>query len=271
MSNKSSDRKKYSGMISKKEIIDLAKKKDAGDFKAREKLIVSHLWCVEKFVSYHISTLGTEVDMQELYKDLYQEGCYGLIQAVDRYDWRRDVYLSTYAQKYIRKYVLKYFVDKIPYIRLPERMYYMSYKYMTFVTEFMGQYNRRPTVEESAQALHVTEKTIKTLLKYYRLLFTKQDENDTFVSFDDAISGEYIKTAEEIIQEIVPLDLKDFNIKLKPREVEVIEKYLGLAGNEPKKFKQIGEELGISDEMARRAYHSGIEKMRKALGIYEEK
>lgn len=269
MSNKSSDKKMYSGMISKNEIIELAKKKDAGDFKAREKLILSHLWCVEKFVSYHISTLDVEVDKQELYNELYQEGCYGLIQAVDKYDWQRGVYLSTYAQKYIRKYVLKYFVDKVPYIRLPERIYYMSYKYLTFVTEFKGRHNRKPTLEESAQAMGVTQKTMQAIFKYYRYLFTKQDGNDTFVSFDNDISGEYNKTAEEIIQELIPLELKDFGVKLKPREIEVIEKYLGLAGNEPKRFKQIGNELGISDEMARRAYHSGIQKIQKVFGINE--
>lgn len=271
MYNKSSDNDRYAGMISLEETIELAKRKDAGDFNARQKLIVSHLWCVEKYVSYYISTIDKNIDKIELYKDLCQEGCFGLIQAVERYDWKKDVYLSTYAQGYIKKYVWKYCVEKIPHIRLPDRLYYACYKYNSFLIEFMADHNRKPTIEESAQALNISFSAMQSVLRYYSFLNIRQEGDDLFVSFDEAISNEYIKTAEELIFEIMPLEITDFECKLTERENEAIKRYLGLGGFEPQKFLEIGQSLGISDEIARRAYHSGIKKLRKAFGINEQR
>ena len=270
MNNKSSDYEKYAGMISLEETIELAKKKDEGDQKAREKLIVSHLWCVEKYVGYYISSINPKVDKQELYKDLYQEGCFGLIKAVDKYDWKKNNYLSTYAQKYIRKYVLKYYADKVPYIRLPEKIFYANAKLSIFQIEFMSKHNRMPTIEECSKGLRVSLNAMKAIIRHRSMFLVKQDGEDDFVSFDDNISGEYYKTPEEIIQEIIPLDITEFDVEFSMYEEEIIKKYLGLDGNEPKKFKQIGEEFGISREKARRIYHSGIKKLKIAAGVNVE-
>jgi len=270
MYNKSSDNDRYAGMISLEETIELAKRKDAGDFDARQKLIVSHLWCVDKYVSYYVSTLNKDIDKKELYKDLYQEGCFGLIQAVDRYDWQRGVYLSTYAQEYIKKYVLKYCVEIIPHIKIPERLFFAFYRYNSFMIEYEAEHGRKPTVEECAKAIGVMQSTMNAILRYKTFLNTKELGDDLVVRFDTAISNEYMKTPEELLFEIEPLKISDFDCNLTERETEVIERYLGF-NEEPQKFRDIGEAMGISDEMARRAYHSGIKKIRKAIGINEQR
>ena len=269
MYNKSSEKENYSGMISKEEIIELAKKKDEGDYDAREKLILSHLWCVDKYVAYYISLVAPKVDTQELYKDLYQEGCFGLIKAVDKYDWRTNNYLATYAQDYIKKYVLKYYSNRVPYIRLPERVFYTCHKFNIFVVEFMAENGRTPTLEESAKQLNVSVNTMKAVMKYRSLLWV-QENIEEVMDFDGSFYGERYKNEEEIIQAMFPVALEEFKIKFKPYEKEVIIKYLGLDGNDPKIFRNIGEELGITKEKARRLYHSGIKKLQEAVGVKRE-
>ena len=66
----------------------------------REALILEHLPLVEKLVrQYAWEGVDKEV--------LYQEGCYGLILAVDRYVPTKGASLSTFSVYYIRKHILK--------------------------------------------------------------------------------------------------------------------------------------------------------------------
>ena len=86
-------------LLARSQEIDLAKRAQAGDAVARELLISSNLRLVVSIArTYRSETLDL--------LDLIQEGTLGLIGAVDRYDWRRDVKLSTYAFPWIRHAIL---------------------------------------------------------------------------------------------------------------------------------------------------------------------
>jgi RNA polymerase primary sigma factor len=79
--------------------LELAKRAYEGDAAARRRLIESNLRLVVSIAhKYHSDTLDL--------LDLVQEGTLGLIAAVDRYDWRRGVKLSTYAFPWIRHAIL---------------------------------------------------------------------------------------------------------------------------------------------------------------------
>jgi len=82
--------------LSLEELQALGKRSSEGDLDARETLILSHLGLVN-LVLQEYTGKGTDTE------DLYQEGCYGLILAVDNYDYRRGTRLSTYAVYWIRK------------------------------------------------------------------------------------------------------------------------------------------------------------------------
>lgn len=86
--------------LSPEEVYGLGRRCAEGDLSARETLILAHLPLVKKMAN---KFKGRGVD----YDDLYQEGCYGLIEAVIRYDYTKGTPLGAYAYYWINKRIRK--------------------------------------------------------------------------------------------------------------------------------------------------------------------
>ena len=78
------------------EELELAKRIERGDLRAKELLINSNLRLV---VSIARRYQGLGLGMS----DLVQEGMIGLIRAVEKFDWRKGFRFSTYATLWIRQ------------------------------------------------------------------------------------------------------------------------------------------------------------------------
>jgi RNA polymerase primary sigma factor len=85
--------------VSAREEIMLARRIERGDLLAKERLIESNLGLVVAVArSYRRSSVP--------FDDLVQEGTVGLIRAVERFDYRRQLKFSTYAVWWIRRSIL---------------------------------------------------------------------------------------------------------------------------------------------------------------------
>lgn len=58
-------------------------------------------------------------------------------------------------------------------------------------------------------------------------------------------------------------DWERLKTKMRPAWVNVIERYHGLIDHEPKNFKKLGEELGVSRERIRQIYNLAIARIEK--------
>src|SRR5579875_860113 len=78
------------------EELDLAKRIERGDLRAKERLITHNLRLVVSIAKRYQSA----GDLTLL--DLIQEGMLGLIRAAEKFDWRKGFRFSTYATLWIR-------------------------------------------------------------------------------------------------------------------------------------------------------------------------
>jgi RNA polymerase primary sigma factor len=100
-------------LLSAAEEVNLARRIERGDLKAKERMIECNLRLVFAIAREH---QGRGVP----FADLVQEGTIGLVRAVERFDHRREVKFSTYAVWWIRQ-TMREAIAGSQLIRIPRR------------------------------------------------------------------------------------------------------------------------------------------------------
>ena len=135
-------------LLTRAEEVQLAKRVEAGDPAARERLIESNLRLVFTIAKSY-RTRGLDL------LDLVQEGTLGLMKAVDRYDWRRGTKFSTYAAWWIRSGIIEALGASSHPIRLPESVRERAAAVERTERALTARYGRRPTIAAIAAALEL--------------------------------------------------------------------------------------------------------------------
>src|SRR5581483_10192045 len=95
--------------------------------------------------------------------DLVQEGNYGLLRALKKYDPTRGIRLSTYAAFWIRAYMLRWLLDNARMVKFrgpAERKLFFGLERAKKKLEAQG---RLPTAEAIADALEVDPAAVEQM------------------------------------------------------------------------------------------------------------
>ena len=248
--------------ITRDEEIALAKRIEAGGEDAeaaKNELVQAHLRFVvseaKKFMRPYLSLL-----------DLIQQGNYGLMQAADKYDWRKGSFIN-YAGWYIRKEVFNYVNgNDILSAKKAQAVKYYQSKQLAFIQA----HNHSPSREELAEMLHCSVDFIKKLefLMLVRDTVSLNQSDESGDDFENTLPDDKADDPENTVMAVMELvQMREAMETLTEREREVLEKYYGLNGRKPRTLKQIAEELHISPERARQIKNEALRKLAIALGV----
>ena len=145
------------------------------------------------------------------YDDLFQAGCVGLVKAVDAFDKSRGVKLSTYAVPVILGEIKRLFRDGGS-IKVGRSLKELSLKATRFISEFVGQNAREPSISELAQALSVEPAVAAQALEVSKIpisLTTDSEDGQAEIDIPIEAPDERLSELIALKQTVNKLDDKD--------------------------------------------------------------
>ena len=245
---------------------ELIRKAQNGDENARNRIIINNIGLVRK-VAYWYSNRGIEVE------DLINEGCFGIIKAIESFDLSRDVKFSTYALPKIQIEISRSIDEKSRVIRRPfgrKEILSKINKCVEKLTEINGI---TPNPTEIADYIGVSEKIVidtmndsKKVLSLEQAISTDEKEKTTIGDFVEQTTFDMPEDSfiTEEMKDNVAYLLE--NSGLSEREINTIRMYFGFDG-EQKTFREIGKLHGITHTAAQNNTNAALNKLRKNAHI----
>lgn len=251
--------------LSRDEETVLLEKAQNGDKKAREELINSNI----NLVGYMIRFLGVSGLAED--EDLYEEGLFGLIKAVDKFKLQNEVRFATYACKAIKSYVLRFIgnENKILYHSYHARQCAIAMK--REISLFYVQNGREPSIEEldRRKLRRYSEKTQK---EAWELLHEEAASLDAPVGSEEENSPlqDFVPNGEDFEEDVARNDIRERLITavraaLPERDAEILLYKYGFFDGEEKTLEKAGEKFGVTRERVRQIEEKSLPVIRECF------
>jgi RNA polymerase primary sigma factor len=242
-------------LLTKDEEVELAKRIEAGDLEAKEKLINSNLRLVVSNARRYM-----RADLNLL--DLIQEGIFGLIRASEKFDWRQGYKFSTYATFWIRQAIQRALENKERTIRVPNQVAQRERKVMRTERELATKLGRDTTTEEVAAEADLTPEQVEEVRELSRVV-TSLDrpvgEEDSG-SLGELVADERLGPAEELSVSLRDDTLQRALAELPEMERQVISLRYGFQG-EPTGLRETGRRLDLRLPEVKALEARGLERL----------
>ncbi|MEW6046443.1 MAG: sigma-70 family RNA polymerase sigma factor [Bacillota bacterium] len=255
-------------LLTHDEEIELARRAEKGDVRAKTRLIESNLRLV-------VNVAMRFVDRGVPVLDLVQEGNIGLMRAVEKYDWRRGYRFSTYATWWIVQAVRRSLSDQSRTIRLPAHMIETIGKVNTTASLLGHELGREATPVEVAAHLGLgTERVEEALRASQELVSLENPVGDDGMRVADFVGDEQAPPPdEEAAKNLLKDQIRQVLTALPPVEQTVLKLRYGLDDGQPHTLEEIGRRLGVTRERIRQIQERALAHLRgpartAALDIY---
>ena len=230
-------------------------------YELREKIIIEYAPLV-KLVAGRLSMyLGYNVE----YEDLVSYGIFGLIDAIDKYDFNKNVKFETYASLRIRGAILDQ-IRKMDWI--PRSVRQKQKKIDMTMSKLEAEYGRPATDEEIAKELDITVDELDTWNGQTKIsnIISLEDfiEQGSEIRMDASHNSQFEQPEKIVEKSELALMLEKALDELTEKEKSVVLFYY----YEDLSLKEISKVLGVSESRVSQLHTKAIQKMKKHLGGY---
>ncbi|AJY10741.1 sigma-70 family RNA polymerase sigma factor [Burkholderia dolosa] len=196
--------------------------------------------------------------------DLVQDGCVGLMRAIEKFEYRRGFKFSTYATWWIRQAVARAVADRSRTIRVPVHVGDQYQRVQRHALRFRQRTGRRATPAELAAETGLDEDKLRAILALPAepvSLDTPLPDTDTGLVDtieDQASASPFERLADARMRECVTSLLRSVT----PTEADVLRRRFGLGGAEPDTYDAIAQDAGMSRERVRQIEKRALAALR---------
>lgn len=250
-------------LLTREEEVEIARRyRESHDPAAARRLIESHLRLVAKIARQCCSR-------RELLADLIQEGCLGLMRAVEKYDPDRGIRLSSYAAWWIRAYIYQYIMANARMMRVAttftQRKLFFNLNRECQRLERDGQ---EAQSKDIAERLGVSEQAV---IEMRARLGGREVPFETTVAVDSGSEHERLDGAsapprpDEMVEDqqlrsAVARRLDQVVATLDARDRAIFDERL--VADKPVTLRELGQRFGVSRERARQLENRLKERLR---------
>ncbi len=247
--------RRYPLLNAEKEV-ELSKRIEQGDLKAKERMINSNLRLV---VSIAKKYQGQELSLL----DLTQEGIFGLIRAAEKFDWRKGYKFSTYATFWIRQAIQRGLANKARTIRIPVHIGQRERKIVRAERDLSARLGREPSDDEIAREAELPLDQVEEVRDAARTVTSLDrpvgEEGDT--ALGDLLEGGTPPVDQEVEVSLSEELLHRTIEELPETERDVIRLRFGINGDDPQPLRETGRRLGLSAERVRQIESKALKRL----------
>ncbi len=198
--------------------------------------------------------------------DLIQEGNIGLIQAVDRFDWRKGTRFSTCATLWIRQAVIRAIQAQSQLVKLPTRISEQLHKLNRAREILTQELGREPTAQELARFMKMPKAQVEELLSYPHQVSSLDEpvDSEEKVTLLDAIEDtSTLNPEEEMLQRTLREHIDRALNELPENYRTVIKLRYGLEDGQTHTYEEIGRRLGLSRQRVKQIADVALKRLRQ--------
>lgn len=222
---------------------------------ARDKVVRGNLRLVASIAKKYT---GYGVD----FWDLFQEGVFGLMHAIDKFDVTRNIKFSTYTMKWIELYVKREIGNNSRAIRIPINKSDLLFSLNVAIKELEAIHFREPTIEEISNKMKIPKDKIEFLLN---LPIVRESLNQTLLDDSEKELIDFIDdtSCEQLEEFIINQDFKKWleriiDSNLDDTDAKIVKLRLGFIDGATRDFFEIGKVIGFSHQSAQYHYSKAI-------------
>ena len=244
------------------EQVELAKRVTAGDEEAKKQMVAANLRLVLHWARRY-QDRGVEM------VDLVQEGTFGLLRAVEKFDWERGFKFSTYATWWIRQALQRAVQQHGRTIRIPLEVGEQLQRLEATSAELTSLFGRKPTDEELEEATGMNREVREGLrgLAGVTASLDQPASSDSATTLGDLVAPSQHDWVGDIEQGMMDQQLKDALDQLTELQREVVTLRFGLGGATPLSLQATATKMDIGVRRVRRAEEEALEILRNDAAV----